>query len=170
MASTVRETYPADMLRGQGPDFLRAVAFLFQIFSSAGMILHDKWGISCDLTSLAGDSTAQRYCWLAFAISEDICRVHRCRLMILATELGGPWHPDGVTFLRSLAFLARAVLAPLQAAAGAAWVAWWSALLACAAQRAYASLALQPARHAAGVDDGDAPLFSATLADNACAA
>ena len=51
MTDAVQETYPADMLRDQGADFLKVVAFFdSQIFRFA-MILRDRRSTSYDLAS-----------------------------------------------------------------------------------------------------------------------
>ena len=71
----------------------------------------------------------------------ELCNSGRCRLVVLGIETGGRWSAEAVTFLRLLA-RCRAQSAPpppLQSACISAYVLRWSALLACAAARAFAS-------------------------------
>ena len=85
---------------------------------------------------------------------------------MLGIETGGRWSAEAVTFLRLLARCrARSAPPPLQSACISAYVLRWSALLACAAARAFASSLLSlPLSGAANVD-GDPPLLSDLLAE-----
>ena len=74
----------------------------------------------------------------------ELTRARRCRLVVIGIELGGRFGAEAATFLRLLARQrAAAVPAHLRPAAQAAWVARWAALLAVAAQRAYATSLLE---------------------------
>ena len=96
----------------------------------------------------------------------ELCNSGRCRLVVLGIETGGRWSAEAVTFLRLLARCrARSAPPPLQSACISAYVLRWSALLACAAARAFASSLLSlPLSGAANVD-GDPPLLSDLLAE-----
>ena len=96
----------------------------------------------------------------------ELCNSGRCRLVVLGIETGGRWSAEAVTFLRLLARCrARSAPPPLQGACISAYVLRWSALLACAAARAFASSLLSlPLSGAANVD-GDPPLLSDLLAE-----
>ena len=99
----------------------------------------------------------------------ELLRSHRCRLVVLALELGGRWSPEAADFLRLLA-RARARSAPprLRAAVVAASVARWSSLLACAAHGAFAeSLCFQNVSANACNLDGPFIPFSELLSDSA---
>ena len=93
-------------------------------------------------------------------------RTLRCRLVVLGIETGGWWCPEAATFFRLLARCrARSAPPPLQSACISAYVLRWSALLAFAAARAFAtSLLSLPLSGAANVD-GDPPLLSDLLAE-----
>ena len=83
----------------------------------------------------------------------ELTRARRCRLVVIGLEVGGRFGDEAATFLRLLARQrAAAVPAHLRPAAQAAWVARWAALLAVAAQRAYATLLELPL---AGEVNGD---------------
>ena len=100
----------------------------------------------------------------------ELCNSGRCRLVVLGIETGGRWSPEAVTFLRLIArSRARSAPPPLQSACISAYVLRWSALLAFAAARAFAtSLLSLPLSGAANVD-GDPPLLSDLLAEpSAC--
>ena len=88
------------------------------------------------------------------------------RHVVLGIETGGRWCPEAATFLRLLARCrARSAPPPLQSARKFAYVLRWSALLAFAAARAFAtSLLSLPLSGAANVD-GDPPLLSDLLAE-----
>ena len=66
----------------------------------------------------------------------ELLRARRCRLIVIGLEVGGRFGTEAATFLR---LLARHRARHRAAAAQAAWVARWAALLAVAAQRAFAS-------------------------------
>ena len=61
----------------------------------------------------------------------ELLRSQRCRLVVLALEVGGRWSSEAAQFVRLLA--RRAVLRPLRPATLAAFTSRWSALLACSA-------------------------------------
>ena len=70
----------------------------------------------------------------------------RCKLVVLAFELGGRWSAEAATFVRLLARLsARALPASSRGAGISAYASRWSALLSFAAARAFAA-SLSPAR------------------------
>ena len=74
----------------------------------------------------------------------ELTRARRCRLVIIGIEAGGRFGDGAASFLRLPARQrAAAVPAHLRPAAQAAWVARWAALLAVAAQRAYATSLLE---------------------------
>ena len=74
----------------------------------------------------------------------ELTRARRCRLVVIGIEVGGRFGDEAAGFLRLLARQrAAAVPAHLRPAAQAAWVARWAALLAVAAQRAYATSLLE---------------------------
>ena len=76
----------------------------------------------------------------------ELCNSGRCRLVVLGIETGGRWSPEAVTFLRLIArSRARSAPPPLQSACISAYVFGWSALLAFAAARAFAT-SLSPCR------------------------
>ena len=78
----------------------------------------------------------------------ELTRAGRCRLVVIGIQVGGRFGAEAATiFFFVLRLLARqraaAVPAHLRPAAQAAWVARWAALLAIAAQQAYASSLLE---------------------------
>ena len=88
----------------------------------------------------------------------------RCRLVVLAMEVGGKWSKEAADFLRLLAQARnRSVVPALRKAAVQASIARWSAMLTMAAQAPFAaSLILQnPASHT--TPDGDMPPLSTLL-------
>ena len=90
----------------------------------------------------------------------ELVRGDRCRLVVLAMEVGGRWSEETAGFLRRLAQArSRAVPQALRPAAIQASIARWSALLTQAAQTPFAaSLTMQdPATHT-GPDGEDIPL------------
>ena len=90
----------------------------------------------------------------------------RCRLVVLALEVGGRFSPETVDFVQRLA-RARAKSVPprVRGAVSAAFARCWSSFLAAGASRAYAaSLLALPAHSAASVDEPP-PLVSDVLAD-----
>ena len=88
----------------------------------------------------------------------------RCRLVVLAMEVGGKWSQEAADFLRLLAQPRnRSVIPALRKAAVQASIARWSAMLTMAAQAPFAaSLILQnPGSHT--TPDGDMPPLSTLL-------
>ena len=82
--------------------------------------------------------------WDVIVFDPELTRARRCRLVVIGIEVGGRLGDEAATFLRLLARQrAAAVPAHLRPAAQAAWVARWAALLAVAAQRAYATSLLE---------------------------
>ena len=81
----------------------------------------------------------------------------RCRLVVLAFEIGGRWSQETCTFLRLLARRARQTPQILQQAVSTALLHRWSAMLTHAAATAYAA-SLQ------GCDGVTPPSFSELLA------
>ena len=69
----------------------------------------------------------------------ELLRGGRCRLVVVAMELGGRWSGEAATFIRSLAQArSRGAPAPLRQATAQAYIARWSGLLTHAAQTAFA--------------------------------
>ena len=92
-------------------------------------------------------------------------RSQRCRLAVLALEVGGPWSPEASQFVRLLAQgRARAVPRPLRPATIAAFTSRWSALLAFSAARAFGASLLGLSLPGTANVDGDQPLLSEVLA------
>ena len=98
----------------------------------------------------------------------ELVRAHRCRLVVLAVEVGGRWSDEAASFIRSLA-RARALEAParLRPSVVSALVARWSAQLTHAAMTAFASSLF---RQAAGPElcnagGGTLPPLGTLLAD-----
>ncbi|CAE7209788.1 unnamed protein product [Symbiodinium sp. KB8] len=91
----------------------------------------------------------------------------RCKLVVLALELGSRWSTDAATFVRLLARLrSRAVPASSRGPSILAFTARWSALLSFAAARAFAaSLLSLPLGGTANVD-GEPPLLSDIFAES----
>ena len=94
----------------------------------------------------------------------ELLQSRRCRLVVLALEVGGRWSEEAVTFVRLLAKAkARTVPQLLRTAAQAAFVHRWTGILAVAAQRALAATLLElPVDDAEGVD-GDQPVLEDVL-------
>jgi len=88
----------------------------------------------------------------------ELLQSRRCRLVVLALEVGGRWSEEALTFVRLLAKAkARTVPQLLRPAAQAAFFHRWTGMLAVAAQRALAATLLElPVDDAEGVD-GDQP-------------
>ena len=94
----------------------------------------------------------------------ELVRGNRCRLVVLAMEVGGKWSHEAAEFLRLLAQArSRSVPHVLRTAAIQASIARWSALLTHAAQAPFAaSLILQdPASQSS--TDGNTPPLSTLL-------
>ena len=97
----------------------------------------------------------------------ELCRSNRCRLTVIALEIGGRWSAEAATFVRLLARCrARSAPPPSRAAAISAFTLRWSALLSFAAARSFAaSLLSLPLTGTANVD-GELPPLSDILADS----
>ena len=94
----------------------------------------------------------------------ELLRGGRCKLVVVALEVGGRWSTEAASFIRQLAQTrCRAAPAALQTATAQAYIARWSALLTHAAQTAFAkSLLFEDLwLHTAG--DGESPLLSDLL-------
>ena len=64
----------------------------------------------------------------------------RCRLVVMANEVGGRWSPEALAFLRQLAKAKSRNEPPLiQRRAQQAWKMRWLAIMSCAAARAVSS-------------------------------
>ena len=74
----------------------------------------------------------------------ELLQERRCRLVVVALEVGGRWGEEAVTFVRLLA-KAKARAAPelLRPAVTAAYFHRWTGLLSVAAQRAFAATLLR---------------------------
>ena len=95
----------------------------------------------------------------------ELTRGGRCRLVVLAFELGGRFSTETAAFLRALARArARSAPAPLRAATIAGLVGRWSALLTHAAQNAFAASLMADAIACSTNVDGDTPCLSDILA------
>ena len=97
----------------------------------------------------------------------ELCGSGRCRLTVVALELGGRWSTEAATFVRLLARCkARSAPPPSRAAAISAYTLQWSALLSFAAARSFAaSLLFLPVTGTANVD-GELPPLSDILTDS----
>ena len=106
----------------------------------------------------------------------ELLRSERCRLVVLAVEVGGRWSDEAASFVRALARAkAREVPVRLRSSLVAVLVARWSALLSHAAMSAFAATFTQRAgalSHADGAlpplgellaDAGEAPLTASRL-------
>ena len=106
----------------------------------------------------------------------ELLRSERCRLVVLAVEVGGRWSDEAASFVRALARAkAREVPVRLRSSLVAVLVARWSALLSHAAMSAFAATFTQRAgalSHADGAlpplgellaDAGEAPLTAGRL-------
>ena len=95
----------------------------------------------------------------------ELLRARRCRLQVLAFEVGGRWDKGALKFLRQLARArARAAPAWLRHSTAQAYAYRWSALLAVAVQRAFAASLLHLPLEGE-LQDGEAPACSDLLAD-----
>ena len=96
----------------------------------------------------------------------ELLQSRRCRLVVLALEVGGRWSEEAVDFVRLLAKAkARTVPQLLRSAAQAAFIHRWTGILAVAAQRALAATLLElPVDDAEGVD-GEQPVLEDVLGD-----
>ena len=93
----------------------------------------------------------------------------RCRLVVLALEVGGRCSTETVEFLEHLSWARARSTAPLlRFAAALGWRRRWLRLLACSAARAWAESVTMPADLLWGAaEDGDAPPVDALLVDDA---
>ena len=93
----------------------------------------------------------------------ELCRSSRCRLTVIALEIGERWSAEVRLLARCRA---RSVPPPSRAAAISAFTLRWSALLSFAATRSFAaSLLFLPLTGTANVD-GEQPPFSDIFADS----
>ncbi len=94
----------------------------------------------------------------------ELLHAPRCRLVVLAFEIGGRWSPEAAQFIRLLA-RCRARSAPplLRGACAAACVRRWAALLAFAAAKAFAATLLCLPLHGTADVDGPPPELSDLL-------
>ena len=100
----------------------------------------------------------------------ELLAAGRCRLMVFAVEIGGRWDAGALRFLRKLAHgRARSVPEWLRASTAHAHLYRWSAMLAVAAQKAYAATLLRLPLESEIVN-GEAPAGSDVLADSRFAA
>ena len=96
----------------------------------------------------------------------ELLESRRCRLVVLGMEVGGRWSDEAHRFVRLLAKAkARTVPGPTRASARAAYRHRWTAILAVAAQRAFAASLLELPMGEAGGVDGDPPLLEDVLLD-----
>ena len=96
----------------------------------------------------------------------EFLRARRCRLLVLASEVGGRFSEGTADFVNRLA-KARARASPqlLRASVRAAYAHRWSGILAVAAQRALAATLLEfPVDDTEGID-GEPPVLEDVLAD-----
>ncbi len=94
----------------------------------------------------------------------ELLRAPRCRLVVLALELGGRWSREAADFIRLLARCrARSTPPLLRSACVAACVQRWSAALSFAAAKAFASTLLSLPLHGAADVDGQPPELSDLL-------
>ena len=93
----------------------------------------------------------------------ELLHSRRCRLVVLAIEVGGRWSEEALDFVRLLAkSKARAYPPILRKSAQLAWANRWTGLLAVAAHRAFACSLLElPIDEACC--DGEAPPFEDVL-------
>ncbi len=96
----------------------------------------------------------------------ELLAARRCRLVVLAFEVGGRWSDDSLDFVRRLArATARSQPDRLRASAAQAYVHRWSGILAVAAQRAFAASLLELPLANEICWDGDAPACHDVVAD-----
>ena len=96
----------------------------------------------------------------------ELLASRRCRLVVLALEVGGRWSEEAVQFVRLLAKAkARTVPQLIRSAAKAAFFHRWTGILAVAAQSVFTATLLElPVDDARGVD-GDVPVLEQVLGD-----
>ena len=94
----------------------------------------------------------------------ELLRGGRCKLVVVALEVGGRWSTEAASFIRQLAQTrCRAAPAALQTATAQAYIARWSGLLTNAAQTAFARSLLFEDHALSSAVDGDAPFLSDLL-------
>jgi hypothetical protein len=111
-------------------------------------------------------------CWLLEARRRKERKYHellnsrRCRLVVVALEVGGRWSQEASQFIGLLS-KAKARTAPrsMQAAVKAAFMHRWSGIIAVAAQRSLAASLLDIPMHDAAAVDGECPVLEDILAD-----
>ena len=96
----------------------------------------------------------------------ELLAAGRCRLVVLAFEVGGRWSEDSLDFVRRLA-RAKARSQPewLRASAAQAYAHRWSGILAVAAQRAFAASLLELPLANEDCWDGEEPVCHDVVAD-----
>ena len=96
----------------------------------------------------------------------ELLDARRCRLTVVGLEVGGRWSAEAARFLRLLAKArCRAVPEAMRLAARHAYMARWSAIIACAAQKSFAASLLRlPLAGCANVD-GEPPALGEVLDD-----
>ena len=93
----------------------------------------------------------------------ELLSSRRCRLVVLALEVGGRWSGEATSFIRRLAKAkARGQPALLRRSAQLAYQSRWTGLLSVAAQKAFARTLLELPVDEAGAD-GAAPALSDVL-------
>ena len=96
----------------------------------------------------------------------ELLSTRRCRLVVLAMEVGGRWSTEALQFVQLLAKArARGVPRILRAATQVAFTQRWTGMLAVAAQRALARTLLEAPVSAVVGTDGDAPVLEDVLAE-----
>ena len=96
----------------------------------------------------------------------ELVNGRRCRLVVLAAEVGGRWSSETADFLRSLSRArARAVPDGLRAGTARAFLSRWSAFLSVTAQRAFAASLLGEPLAGTTCVDGGLPDLSEVLDD-----
>ena len=96
----------------------------------------------------------------------ELLASRRCRLVVVALEVGGRWSEEALQFVRQLAKAkARAAPALIRASVRAAYLHRWTGSMAVAAQRAFAATLLElPVDDVEGVD-GEPPALGDVLLD-----
>ena len=96
----------------------------------------------------------------------ELLQSRRCKLVVLAIEVGGRWGQEATTFLRLLAEAkARTIPARLKTSFTNSLIHRWSAQITHAAMTAYAASLLEFDCVASTVTDGNQPLTSDVLAE-----
>ena len=95
----------------------------------------------------------------------ELLDARRCRLVVMALEVGGRWSQEALQFVRLLADCkARSAPELLRASVKAAWIQRWTGLASVAAQRAFAASLLHLPLDGLACD-GDEPWLQDVLAD-----